>query len=62
MLGHRTSLSKFKKIISSIFSKQQLETRNKLQEKKKLQITQTQRLNSMLLNNQWVAEEMKEEI
>ena len=42
MLGHKTNLSKFKKIeiISSIFSDQNAETKNQLQEKN-LQKTQT---------------------
>ena len=44
MLGHKISLGKFKttEIISSIFSNRNIiETRNQLQEKKKLQKTQT---------------------
>ena len=52
MLGHKTSLNKFKRIeiISSIFSNKCYETRlnNNL-------------LNNNLLKNQWVNEEIKEE-
>ena len=60
ILGHKTSLSKFKKneIISSIFSKHNtIETRYQLQEKNKnkkqklLRNTNTWRLKNMFLNN-----------
>ena len=66
MLGHKTRLSKFKKteIISSIFSNHKVgiyEARNQLQEKN-CKNRNTWRLNNMLLNNQWVTEEYKEEI
>ena len=69
ILGHKSSLSKFKKIeiVSSIFSAQnamRLEINYKKQNKKKktLKNTNTWRLNNMLLNNQWITEEIKEEI
>ena len=64
MIGQKTSLKKFKKIeiISNIFSHQKvlkLETNPK-------EITQKHsnswRLNSMLLNNEWVKNEIREEI
>ena len=63
MLGHKTSLSKLKKteIISSIFSNHntmRLDTNYKKQTTKNTNIW---RLNNMLLNNQWVTEEIKEE-
>ena len=38
------------------------ETRNKLQEKKTAKNTNSWKLNNMLLNNQWIIEEIKEEI
>ena len=39
------------------------ETRNQLQEKKKAaKNTKSWKLNNMLLNNQWIIEEIKEEI
>ena len=57
MLGHKTSLNKFKRIeiISSIFSDC---------EGMRLEITymDTWQLNNMLLNNQWVTKEIIEEI
>ena len=64
MLGHKTSLSNYKKfeIISSIFSNHKTMRlgitirKNKTKQTKKT----TQRLNSMLLNNQWVTEEIKQ--
>ena len=64
MLGHKTSLSKFKKtkIIPSIFSDHnamKLEMNNK---SKNVKTTNTWRLNNMLLNNQEITEEIKEEI
>ena len=64
MIGHKTSLNKFKKIeiISSIFSDHKgLKLDTNLKEK-----TQTHsnswRLNSMLLSNKCVKKEIKEEI
>ena len=64
MLGHKAKLSKFKKIeiISSIFS-DHYAVRLKINYKKKtVKNTNTWRLNNMLLNNQWITEEIKEEI
>ena len=65
MLGHNVSLGKFKKIenISSIFSDHntmRLEINHK--KKKTVKNTNRWRLNNMLLNNQWITEEIKEEI
>nr|KAF6450457.1 hypothetical protein HJG59_008351 [Molossus molossus] len=64
MLGYKLSLYKFKKIeiISSIFSdhngmKQEINCNKNMQRQLK-----TWRLNSMLLNNEWVTKEIKEEI
>jgi len=64
MLGHKTSPNKFKKIeiISTIFSSHngvKLETNHRKQTGK---ITNMWRLNNMLLNNQWISEEIKAEI
>ena len=62
MIGHKTSLNKFKKIeiISSIFSNHKgLETNLK---EKTGKHSNSWRLNSMLLNNEWVKNEIKEEI
>ena len=63
-LGNKSRLGNFKKIeiISSIFSDHntiQLEINNK---KKTAKNTNTWRLNNMLLNNQGLTEEIKEEI
>ena len=63
MLGHKTSLTKFKKIeiISSIFSDHnamKLEINHKDTENH----TKTWKLNNMLLNNEQVNNETKEEI
>ena len=63
MLGHKTSLNKFKKfeIISSVFSDHnamKLEVNYKNTEK----YTKTQKLNNMLLRNESVNNEVKEEI
>ena len=63
MLGHKTSLNKLKKteIISSVFldhkSMKEVINYNKKTGKKTIN---TQTLNSMLLNNQRVNEEMRE--
>ena len=64
ILGHKSNLSKFKKIeiISSIFS-----THNAMRlyfnyKKKTLRNIDTWRLNNMLSNNQQVTEEIKREI
>ena len=64
MIGHKTSLNKFKKIeiIPSIFSDQKglkLETTPK---EKTPKHSKTWRLNSMLLNNEWLKNEIREEI
>ena len=64
MIGHKASLNKFKKIeiISSIFSKHnglKLETNPKGKNPKH---SKSWRLNSMLLNNEWVKDEIREEI
>ena len=63
MIGHKTSLNKFKKIeiISSIFLDHKglkLETNLKERTQKH---SNSWRLNSMLLNNEWVKKEIKEE-
>ena len=64
MIGHKASLNKFKKIeiISSIFSDHKglkLETNAKGKNPKH---SKAWRLNSMLLNNEWVKNEIREEI
>ena len=64
MLGHKTSLSKFKntEIISSFFSDHnamKLEINHKKTTEKH---TKTWKLNNMLLNNEWVNNEIKEEV
>ena len=48
--------------LKHFFQPQHCEIRNQLQEKKTVKNTNTWRLNSMLLNNQWINEEIKEEI
>ena len=64
MTGHKASFNKFKKIemISSIFSDNKglkLETNPKGKNPKHIK---SWRLNSMLLNNEWVKNEIREEI
>ena len=64
MIGHKASRKKFKKIeiISSIFSDHKalkLETNPKGKNPKH---SKSWRLNSMLLNNEWVKNEIREEI
>ena len=64
MIGHKRSLDKFKKIeiISSIFSDHKgmkLETNIKENNTKH---SKTWRMNSILLNNEWVKNEIREEI
>ena len=64
MIGHRTNLNKLKKteIISSIFSDQKglkLETNPKGKNPKH---SKSWRLNSMLLNKEWVKNKIREEI
>ena len=64
MIGHKASLNKFKKIeiISSIFSDHKalkIETNRKGKNPKH---SISWRLNNMLLNNEWVKNEIREEI
>ena len=64
MIGHKASLNKFKKIeiISSVFSDHKglkLETNPKGKNPK---CSKSWRLNTMLLNNEWVKNEIREEI
>ena len=64
MIGHKTSLNKFKKIeiISSIFSDHKgLKQETKIKEKNPKH-SNSRRLNSILLNNEWVKNEIREEI
>ena len=62
MLDHKTSLSKFKKteIILSTFPNHKAETRNQLHEKNPAKPTNMWQLNDMLVNNQCIPEEIKE--
>jgi len=63
ILGHKSNLSNFKKteVISSIFADHNA-ARLAINKKKPAKNTNTWRLNNMLLNNQWITEEIKEEI
>ena len=64
MIGHKASLNKFKKIeiISSIFSDHKgLKLETNIKEKTQ-KYSKSWRLNRMLLNNEWVKNEIKEEI
>ena len=64
MIGHKASLNKFKEIeiISSIFSDHKgLKLQTNLKEKNPKH-SKIWRLNSMLLNNEWVKNEIREEI
>ena len=64
MIEYKTSLNKFKKteIISSIFSDHKgLKLETNLKEKIQKHLN-TWRLNAMLLNNEWVKNEIKGEI
>ena len=64
MIGHKTSLKKFKKIeiISRVFSDHKgLKVEINLKEKTPKH-SNSWRLNSMLLNNEWVKNEIREEI
>ena len=63
ILGHKSSLSKFKKIeiISSIFSDHAMRLEMNYTEKN-IKNTNTWRLNNTLLNNQEITEEIKEEM
>ena len=63
MIGHKTSLNKFKKIeiISSIFSDHKgLKLETNLKEKTQKHLN-SWRLNSMLLKNEWVKNEIRGE-
>ena len=64
MLGHKASLGKFKKfeIVSSIFSDHNTMRLEINCKKKIVKHTNTWRPNNMLLKNQWVNNEIKEEI
>ena len=64
ILGHKSSLSKFKKteIISSIFSDHNVMRLEMNYTEKNVKNTNTCRLNNLLLNNQEITEEIKEEI
>ena len=64
ILGHKSSLSKFKKIdiISSIFSDHNAMRLEMNYREKNVKNTNTWRLNSTLLNNQEITEEIKEEM
>ena len=64
ILGHKSSLSKFKKIeiISSIFSDHNAMRLEINYREKNVKNTNTWRLNNTLLNNQEITEEIKEEI
>ena len=64
ILGHKSSLSKFKKteIISSISSNHNAMTLEISYRGENVKNTNTWRLNNILLNNQQITEEIKEEI
>ena len=64
ILGHKSSLGKFKKIeiVSSIFSDHNAMRLGINYRKKSVKNTNTWRLNSTLLNNQQITEEIKEKI
>ena len=65
ILGHKSSLGKFKKIeiISSIFSDHNtMRLDINYRKKKTVKTTNAWRLNNTLLNNQEITEEIKEEI
>ena len=64
IIGHKSNLSKFKKIkiISSIFSNHNTMKLDINYKKKTARNTNTWRLNNMLLNHQQVTEEIKREI
>ena len=64
ILGHKSSLGKFKKIeiVSSIFSDHNTMRLDINYRKKTVKNTNTWRLNNTLLNNQEITEEIKEEI
>jgi hypothetical protein len=62
-LGHKSSLGKLKKIeiISSIFSDHSI-MRLEVHYREKIENRNAWRLNSVLLNNQWIIDKIKEEI
>ena len=64
ILGHKSNLSKFKKIeiVSNIFSNHNAMTLDINYKKKTVRNTNTWRLNNTFLNNQWVTEEIKSKI
>ena len=64
ILGHKSNLSKFKKIeiVSSIFSDHNAMRLDINYKKKSVKNTNTWRLNNTFLNNQQVTEEIKREI
>ena len=64
ILGHKSNLSKFKKIeiISSIFSDHKAMRLGINYKKKTVRNTNTWRLNNTFLNNQQITEEIKREI
>ena len=64
ILGYKSNLGNFKKIeiISSIFSDNNAIRLEINDNKKSAKNTNTWRLNNMLLNNQWITEDIKEEI
>ena len=64
ILGHKSSLGKFKKIqiVSGIFSDHNTMRLDINHRKKSVKNTNTWRLNNTLLDNQEITEEIKEEI
>ena len=64
ILGHKESLNKLNKIeiVLNIFSDHNAMRLEINFKKKTLKNTNTWKLNNMLLNNQWITEEIKEEI
>ena len=65
ILGHKSNLSKFKKIeiVSGIFSDHKaMRLENNYKKKKTVRNTNTWRLNNTFLNNKQVTEEIKREI
>ena len=64
ILSHKASLDKFKKaeIVSGIFSNHNAMRLEINCKGKKKNCKATWRLNNMLLNDQWITEEIKEEI
>ena len=64
MIGHKASLNKVKKIeiISSTFSDHKGLKRETKPKGKNPKHSKSWRLNSMLLNNEWVKNEIREEI